>query len=806
MRFRTRRRVVRTGAASAVVVAALAMIAAPADALSVEVSATTGLHDGDVVHVTIEPSQVGSSLALIQCDDVPDASGNGCDFATAQVFSNPFNAIIEADLSVRVTLNTSHGVIDCAERAGRCTIAVATTSGPLQFQLIPLTFEAIPLGVIEGVVHDPDGAPIAGAVVIADCFGCEVETGADGRYRIEEVRLGPVEVRVGAPTNGFFVSRPWGDSGEALEVFVESGLTTSFDVELEYGGRVSFDLLVWGSPASGDSSLCVDGGASCVYGVEDVPGTYRFAEAMPPGTYTLDVWPDVAPFDQQRRSVAIAPFDELHLEVAVEPAILRGIVTSTATGAPVPGVSIEAECSDCGTEYAETEIDGSYEIYLAPGHEYQVVFVPPHGVAFEPAEVTVTMSEGERRTLDIDLTPLFALVIEIPGEDVLTVDACRVGGETCWYSVVGRNGRVEVGPVVAGEYDVRVRAPRPIGAATAMLADVEVPAGGATIAPTLRPDSDFDGLADVDESASHGGISDSQSGLVQTLAGPVGGTYSVHRRFGVSSALRFMALRNDADVPAHPGIAFPDGILTGRMDLAVHAVLEIDLPREPEALYLRTTAGQWERVDGGGLTGVTLDGTHAVMRVFAGSRYDLDPSPSRVRFDLAPGTDGVAGARITEGPTGFVTETTADFVVDVPAGSSLQCSLDLGAFAPCSSTPHVVGLSVGTHALVVQAVDALGHASTADFRVWYAGATSSGPRLGGGPAGVVAQRTASFAIVGSPTQGSIRCFVDMERMVECGDGLALLGLGVGPHIVVLFDGNEIVDLRYWVVHRPVTET
>jgi hypothetical protein len=161
----------------------------------------------------------------------------------------------------------------------------------------------------------------------------------------------------------------------------------------------------------------------------------------------------------------------------------------------------------------------------------------------------------------------------------------------------------------------------------------------------------------------------------------------------------------------------------------------------------------------------------------------------------------VSGAQIVDGPVGFVTSSSADFTVDVPVGSTLQCSLDLSAFVPCDSTPSYSGLSTTTHVLVVQSIVG-GKPGPADFRVWYAGAPV-GPRLIGGPLGVTAQRSASFAV--DPGGAITTCFVDMARFVDCRGGLDLLGLRAGPHVVVAFAGNEIVDLRYWIVHRPVAE-
>ncbi len=806
MSVRTRRRAAR-GAVAATLMGGLLLAATPADAaVSAVATPTTALVDGSVVDVTVTATGVGELVYVIQCSRFSDTSGSGCDFATLQTREVTSSDPFLVEITVKRHINTAQGTIDCSDEPRNCVIAVASLGPVIDFVTVPLEFVPPLPGAIEGVVTGPGGEPVAGAEVELDCFGTcgSATTDSTGHYRIDGLERGHVDVRVTPPSTSAYVPVPWSPDLQPLEAVIDEGSTTELDVELEIGARVAFTLLANGAPTAIDvGTLCnVDFPFGCIYPDEFEIGRYEFRNAVPPGPYSLVAFAVVVPGEPASVEFDAVAGDEFDFDLVVTRSVLRGVVTRSDTGAPIGDVSIQADCATCSAEYAATEPDGSYELGLQPGREYVVSFAPPYGTPLTTGSATVTLAADEVRSVDVALDPAPALVIDVPGEDVLTVDVCRVGAPPCWYSVVGRGGHLEIGPIAAGRYDVRVRAPRAVGAATAILADVEVPAGGMTISPTLRADGDFDGMANADEAGDHDGdgVDDAGSGLVMSRPGAAGGWFTVRRLTGGFSPLRFMSLRNPALVTEPVGIDFPDGVLTGRLDQAGNVPLQIDLPHEPEALYLRTASGGWERVDGGGLTGVTLDGTRAVVRLFDGSRYDLDPAGARVLFDLAPGTDGVPGAQIVDGPVGFVTSTSADFTVDVPPGSTVQCSLDLGPFEPCDATPSYSGLSTTTHVLVVQSITG-GRPGPSDFRVWYAGAPV-GPRLIGGPLGVTAQRSASFGTSGVIT----RCFVDMARFVDCGAGLDLLGLRVGPHVVVAFAGNEIVDLRYWVVHRPVAGT
>jgi len=65
---------------------------------------------------------------------------------------------------------------------------------------------------------------------------------------------------------------------------------------------------------------------------------------------------------------------------------------------------------------------------------------------------------------------------------------------------------------------------------------------------------------------------------------------------------------------------------------------------------------------------------------------------------------------ITGGPNGTVTVNTASFSFSASeAGARFECSLDGGAFAPCSSPQSYGGLTDGDHSFAVRAVDAAGN-------------------------------------------------------------------------------------------------
>lgn len=97
---------------------------------------------------------------------------------------------------------------------------------------------------------------------------------------------------------------------------------------------------------------------------------------------------------------------------------------------------------------------------------------------------------------------------------------------------------------------------------------------------------------------------------------------------------------------------------------------------------------------------------------------------------------------ITGGPTGTVTSATATFAFSASeAAATFACSLDGGAFQPCSSPQTYSGLADGPHSFQVRASDGAGNSDqTPATQAWTVRATPPNLRL---PAGITVEATSA---------------------------------------------------------------
>jgi large repetitive protein len=101
----------------------------------------------------------------------------------------------------------------------------------------------------------------------------------------------------------------------------------------------------------------------------------------------------------------------------------------------------------------------------------------------------------------------------------------------------------------------------------------------------------------------------------------------------------------------------------------------------------------------------------------AGNALDQDPNTADNQAKTwtfttaAPPADTTApDTTITSGPSGTLKSREAEFTFSSnETGSTFECKLDGGAFAPCTSPAGLSNLSDGTHTFDVKATDAAGN-------------------------------------------------------------------------------------------------
>ncbi len=799
---RLQRNAARIGVFALLVSTLVGGFAVRAEAVALSVSPTSDLVDNQVVGVTVAGPFVGS-IAIAQCENPVRLDAQNC--AYPSVFAgSPADPFINSFV-VRQIIHLMDGrTIDCSSSIERCAVGVGDLGAPFAPVSFPIDFQPTLPANIYGVVVDRDGWPVVGAVVskhpCAEYTCLSTTTDAQGEYRLTGLVPGAaVTIHVAAPSDTYLLNEPpnswdWPDSFS-----LESGTSVRRDVLLGHGGRLIVNAerggeqvdVVWGEACGLESGECFD---------------FLTDELLPPDVYDLVevVIDENFLLDAEPATVTIVGDVTTAITVHAPAARVSGRVT--ADGAPIAGAWISASCSSCRGNGAVTDSDGRYEFWVMPG-EQRIEVRSPAAYASEPG-VMVDPVGGDEATVDFELQRLPTLRISVPGASAINVDICEIEGPYCDSSAFSLGNTIDVVVPHEGNYDVVVDAAS-ISVGT-ILTDVEVRNGITEIIVPLKSDSDRDGIPDATEVGDRdddGSLDALQHGVATTSTSD-GKSLTVRRRGSNPEPAAFSwalmtAPRDSSVVPPPPsGIEFPHGVMTTRVNHMSTAVLEMVLPDITEALYLQSDTG-WERVDGGGLTGATLEGDRATLRLFDGDRHDLDGTfNGRVQINFAPATDGVSGAVITSGPVGFDAEEDASFFVEAPEGATLRCSLDLRAFVPCDATPSYSNVARGPHVLVVQPYLA-GKPGTADFRFWYVGAPE-GRRASFGPTGVTSSRTAEFTMTGMQNNDTI-CMLDFAELFECGASVSRTGLAAGPHVLLVFDGtgpHGLSDLRYWLVHRP----
>jgi hypothetical protein len=180
-------------------------------------------------------------------------------------------------------------------------------------------------------------------------------------------------------------------------------------------------------------------------------------------------------------------------------------------------------------------------------------------------------------------------------------------------------------------------------------------------------------------------------------------------------------------------------------------------------------------------TAATLaDGTHT-FTVQAIDAAGNSASASRsFTVDATPPTVAITG-----GPTGLTNDPTPTFTFTTGGSpTSVQCALDGGAAAACTSPFTTASLPDGAHTFTVTATDAAGNTASAS-RSFTVDATPPTVTITGGPNGLtnIAAPIFTFAIGGNPT--TVQCQMDSGALAACTSPYASASLADGAHTFTL---------------------
>ena len=200
---------------------------------------------------------------------------------------------------------------------------------------------------------------------------------------------------------------------------------------------------------------------------------------------------------------------------------------------------------------------------------------------------------------------------------------------------------------------------------------------------------------------------------------------------------------------------------------------------EPGSTFeCRVDAGAWASCTSPSTVGPLADGPHT-FEVRATDPAGNQGPPSGRQFEVdtaAPETTIDSGP---SGPTGDPTPTYA-FSSSEP-GSTLECRVDGGAWATCTSPETTASLNDGPHTFEVRATDAAGNVDpTPALRTINVDSAAPETTIVSGPAGTVNDSTPTFAF-DSSEPGSYECRVDGGAWVACTSPFTTATLTDGPH-------------------------
>jgi hypothetical protein len=141
-------------------------------------------------------------------------------------------------------------------------------------------------------------------------------------------------------------------------------------------------------------------------------------------------------------------------------------------------------------------------------------------------------------------------------------------------------------------------------------------------------------------------------------------------------------------------------------------------------------------------------------------------------------------ATITSGPPAATASTSATFAfITAGAPVAIECSLDGGAFAACTSPVTVSGLGEASHTFVVRATDDAGNRGS-DQRTWSVDTTPPSVTITSGPTNPTGDSTPSvaFTVTGAT---AIDCRTDGGAFATCSSPFTTAALADGSHTITV---------------------
>ncbi|MBA3462238.1 MAG: hypothetical protein H0T46_19915 [Deltaproteobacteria bacterium] len=175
---------------------------------------------------------------------------------------------------------------------------------------------------------------------------------------------------------------------------------------------------------------------------------------------------------------------------------------------------------------------------------------------------------------------------------------------------------------------------------------------------------------------------------------------------------------------------------------------------------------------------------------------------------------------ITSGPTGLIAVATASYAFTTTGSpTAIECQLDTGAFAACTSPRAYTAIADGAHVFTVRVTDAAGNTGM-DMRMFTVDTTGPVVTITAAPTNPTADSTPTFMFTVTGMPMTTQCSVDGGAFATCASPFTTATLSDASHTVVVratdAAGNAGSDMRTFtvdttgptvtIVNRPANPT
>ncbi len=155
--------------------------------------------------------------------------------------------------------------------------------------------------------------------------------------------------------------------------------------------------------------------------------------------------------------------------------------------------------------------------------------------------------------------------------------------------------------------------------------------------------------------------------------------------------------------------------------------------------------------------------------------------------------------QITSAPPPLGTNADVSFSFTAEASATLECKLDAGAFAACTSSQPYEDLTDGSHTFTLRATDAAGNQTELSRTFAIDTTAPAAPEVAGGPEG--------FTLASEPG-AAFSCSLDGGGFSACASGVSYPGLADGEHVLAVRatdaagNASTTTEHRFTVTHTP----